>query len=435
MARARKGSDFESANARLKLKMTHHPYWVNVAQGVAVGYRRGPKASTWHVRFHEGLNRTGNGSRYTLRDLGAADDYRDANGETVLTYFQACEKARELAKERDRKLGLGIAEEITVGKAADHYLEWFRAHRKGVDTAERIIEAFIRPAFGDKRVADLKKSAIASWLNGLAAAPARKRTKVGKKQAFRAAPKTEDERRARRATANRTLAVFKAMLNKAADDELIAPRGVWVDVKPFKLADKPVERFLTTAETQRLLNASPVDLRALVRGALLTGCRYSELANMRVADVTIEDNGGRVYVREAKSSKPRFIPLSPEGRSFFGDGIKGKTGNALVFTRADGSQWGRNHSVRPLAAACKSGKIAPGVSFHELRHTYASLLAQGGADLLTISKLLGHADTRITARHYAHLCDKTLANTVDKLLPNFGFKPEDKVADLGRASR
>jgi hypothetical protein len=57
------------------------------------------------------------------------------------------------------------------------------------------------------------------------------------------------------------------------------------------------------------------------------------------------------------------------------------------------------------------------------------LLAQGGADLLTISKLLGHADTRITARHYAHLCDKTLANTVDKLLPNFGFKPEHKVAD------
>ena len=85
--------------------------------------------------------------------------------------------------------------------------------------------------------------------------------------------------------------------------------------------------------------------------------------------------------------------------------------------------------------ACNAAKIAPAISFHELRHTYASLLAQAGADQLTISKLLGHADTRITARHYAHLCDKTLANTVDKLLPNFGFKPEDKVADLGRASR
>jgi hypothetical protein len=75
------------------------------------------------------------------------------------------------------------------------------------------------------------------------------------------------------------------------------------------------------------------------------------------------------------------------------------------------------------------------VSMTLLVHVPAAILAQAGADLLTISKLLGHADTRITARHYAHLCDKTLANTVDKLMPNFGFKPEDKVADLGCASR
>ena len=43
---------------------------------------------------------------------------------------------------------------------------------------------------------------------------------------------------------------------------------------------------------------------------------------------------------------------------------------------------------------------------------------QAGVDLLTISKLLGHADTRMTAKHYAHLADKTLALAVAKL-PNF----------------
>jgi len=96
--------------------------------------------------------------------------------------------------------------------------------------------------------------------------------------------------------------------------------------------------------------------------------------------------------------------------------------------------WARRQAT--LEPFLDSGaKIAPAVSFHELRHTYASLLAQAGADLLTISKLLGHADTRITARHYAHLCDKTLANTVDKLLPNFGFKPDEKVTDIHRAGR
>ena len=66
-----------------------------------------------------------------------------------------------------------------------------------------------------------------------------------------------------------------------------------------------------------------------------------------------------------------------------------------------------------------------------MRHTYASTLAQRGVDLLTISKLLGHADTGITARHYAHLCDRTLANAVDSLLPSFGFKKDKKVAAIG----
>jgi len=430
MARARKGTGLDTREKRLRLKAGDR-HWASLGgtERIAIGYRRGPNSSTWLVRYYLG------DGKVEIEKIAQADDYVDANGETVLSYAQACDRARQMARERDRRRGIGIADEITVGTAADHYLKWFRAHRKGVATAERIIEAHIRPAFGDKRVADLKKSGISAWLSGLAATPARKRTAIGKKQAFRAAPKTEEEKRARRATANRTLAVLKALLNKGADDELITPRGVWVDVKPFRLADKPVERFLTTVESERLLNASPHDLRALVRGALLTGCRYSELANLRAADVTIEKAGGRVYIRETKSSTPRFIPLSPEGRGFFAQAITGKIGDALVFTRRNGSPWGRNHAVRPLAAACNAAKIAPAVSFHELRHTYASLLAQAGADLLTISKLLGHADTRITARHYAHLCDKTLANTVDKLLPNFGFKPEDKVADLGRASR
>jgi len=63
-------------------------------------------------------------------------------------------------------------------------------------------------------------------------------------------------------------------------------------------------------------------------------------------------------------------------------------------------------------------KVKPAVSFHDLRHTYGSHLAQAGVDLLTISKLLGHADTRITSKHYAHLADKTLAQAVTKL-PSF----------------
>lgn len=112
------------------------------------------------------------------------------------------------------------------------------------------------------------------------------------------------------------------------------------------------------------------------------------------------------------------MPLNPEGVQLFREAVTGKIGDALLFTKADGARWGKNHHVRPLAEACKVAKIVPGIAFHELRHTYASHLAQAGVDLLTISKLLGHADTRITSKHYAHLADKTLAAAVTKL-PSF----------------
>jgi integrase len=76
--------------------------------------------------------------------------------------------------------------------------------------------------------------------------------------------------------------------------------------------------------------------------------------------------------------------------------------------------------------------VRPAIAFHELRHTYASHLAQAGVDLLTISKLLGHADTRITSRHYAHLADRTLAQAVTKL-PSFESAAGEDIKIVSRA--
>ena len=389
-----------------------------------MGYRRQNHAGTWSCRRYLGDR------KYEHESLGDADDFVDANGETVLTYYQACEKVRAFASRRELQAGIGITQDITVAQAVQHYLVWFRAHRKGVVTAERIINAFILPTFGEQRVSALRKRSISEWRDKLASTPARKRTRTGRAQAFRPAPTTEDQKRARRATANRILAVLKAILNKAADDELVPPRGPWIDVKPFPLVNQPVERFLSQRDATRLLNACPADFRKLVRGALLTGCRYAELTGLRVADVRLLPTSGVVYIREAKSGKPRHIPLSSEGRDFFAEVTAGKVGEGFVFEKNNGTPWGRNHAARPLLEACQAGRIEPPVSFHELRHTYASLLAQAGADLLTISKLLGHSDTRITARHYAHLCDQTLASAVEKLLPDFGYRRDERIAVL-----
>jgi len=95
---------------------------------------------------------------------------------------------------------------------------------------------------------------------------------------------------------------------------------------------------------------------------------------------------------------------------------------------------GKNHHIRPLRDACKAAKIRPAVAFHELRHTYASHLAQAGVDLLTISKLFGHSDTRITSKHYAHQADKTLVAAVTRL-PSFAASNALVTEPPGRRKR
>jgi integrase len=78
--------------------------------------------------------------------------------------------------------------------------------------------------------------------------------------------------------------------------------------------------------------------------------------------------------------------------------------------------------LRGLKARIPQGclaKIDPPIQFRQLRTTYGSLLLNADAPLNTISELLGHRDTRMTRRHYAHLLWDKLKETVDERLPTF----------------
>lgn len=187
-------------------------------------------------------------------------------------------------------------------------------------------------------------------------------------------------------------------------------------------------RFLTEPECTLLINAAKPDFHDLLKAALFTGARCGELTKLKVTNVSLVT--AAIFIEPSKSDKDRYIPLSSDGLDFFRTIIRGNDGNDFVFHKQDGSHWGENHHARLMKDACSHAKIAPAIGFHELRHTYASLLAQAGTDLLTISKLLGHADTRVTSRHYAHLCDKTLANAVNRFLPSFGHQKDRKIQNV-----
>lgn len=420
MARSARNSKLDTRTARLKLPEGVRIY-ITVGEGFALGYRRTTKGyGTWEVRYR--IN-----GKYLYQALGNADDYQEPDGVEVFTYFQAQDKAREIVEQVKCSSGI-IIKPITVEDAAAAYLKWYEVNRKAYKETKNTIDAHILPTFGKILVTQITTNQIKHWHQKLAITPPRRRTQASLKQKFGDVPKTDQGKRSRKSTANRILTVLKAILNKVFNDDFVKDDTPWRKVKPFPNTDEPITRFLTTVESIRLINASPADLRELIKAALFTGARFGELARLQVKHVNIDS--GMIYITpEAKSGKGRHIPLHSDAIDYFQSLIAGKVGQDHVLVKNDGKLWGKNHQVRPLLEACKVAKIEPSISFHELRHTYASMLAQRGVDLLIISKLLGHADIRITSRHYAHLCDKTLKDAVDKL-SSFGHIKDEKIVAI-----
>src|SRR5262249_26292585 len=156
-----------------------------------------------------------------------------------------------------------------------------------------------------------------------------------------------------------------------------------------------------TIECRRLVKSTAAEFRPLVQAALLTGCRYGEITALRIGD--FDHDAGTVTVRASKAGKPRHVVLTEDGVAFFDSRVVERAGDGRVSVGADGRQWGKSHQHRPLRQACAAANISPAASFHILRHTYGSQLVMAGVPLQVIAANLGHADTRMTERHYAHL--------------------------------
>jgi integrase len=137
-----------------------------------------------------------------------------------------------------------------------------------------------------------------------------------------------------------------------------------------------------------------------------------------------------ITVRLSKAGKPRHVALADEGRALFAALTNGRAPQDLVFPRADGGAWKASHQQRPLNDASKAAKLDPPATFHILRHSYASALAMEGVPMGVIAAQLGHSDTRMTEKHYAHLAPSYVADTIRAALPGLGIVDEINVVSL-----
>ena len=187
-------------------------------------------------------------------------------------------------------------------------------------------------------------------------------------------------------------------------------------------------RYLQVDEYRRLLNACDPDFRRIVRGALATGARYSELCRADVCDFSADASA--LLVRESKGGKPHHIPLDDDAAAFLASITAGRRPDAPLFARADGGRWGKSHQRRPLLEACHAARITPAIGFHILRHTWASLRIMGGMPLMVAAMVLGHRDTRMVEKHYGHLAQSYVRDVVRATALDLGALEPSNVSPL-----
>jgi integrase len=430
MARTIKDTKLDKREARRRLEPRGKPYYRLVEEGLHLGYRKpnGRKGKPaaggkWVTRIYIG------NQSYRVENIdGVADDSTDADGVAVLNFKQAQDKARARFQQ-SAHAEAGMSGPLTVADAMADYLEALNHGGKSTYDAQKRADAFIIPTLGKIECSQIKAKALRNWLSALADKPPRVRTKAGNKEHQHRAdfdPDDDEAKRKRRASANRVLATLRAALNHAFREGRVSSDAEWRRVKPFEQVDPTQIRFLSLAESKRLINAADDDFRPLVEAALLSGCRYGELCRLQVADFNVD--AGALSIRKSKSGKPRTVYLTPEGIQLFQTLALGRTGRDLLLRHhEDGRAWGRSEQHRPMIEACERAKIVPHYTFHELRHTYGSLLAMAGVPMKVIAESMGHATTAMTEKHYAALAPSHVAETIRRHLPKFGTQRSNVV--------
>ena len=150
----------------------------------------------------------------------------------------------------------------------------------------------------------------------------------------------------------------------------------------------------------------------------MTGARFSELARLLVKD--FDPANGSVFVAKSKTAKARHIALPPGGVTLFHRLASGRDPGAPLLERA-GAHWKPSTYARGLKSAVAKADLEH-ITFHELRHTYASTMVRAGAPLMVVAEALGQVGTRMVEKHYAHLSPSFVRDTIRKTAPNLDYR-------------
>lgn len=196
-------------------------------------------------------------------------------------------------------------------------------------------------------------------------------------------------------TVNRELALLKRMFNLAIDWDLFREVNPMRKVKFFKEFNTGVRVVSPDEEGKLLRNAAPY-IQDVIRFALNTGLRTGEIFTLRWSDVDFEKNVLTIFA--PKTQKTRAVPINSEAQRVLEAWALGKKSDFVFYNLDTGKPF--VDLKTGFQRACKKAGITD-VTWHTLRHTFASRLLNRGVDIVTVQQLLGHSAITVTMR-YTH---------------------------------
>ena len=344
MPRRIRSSILETRTARLKLAQQRKPYWITVAPGIALGYRRNAGPGTWSVR-----KANGDGTNW-IDKIGIADDREDADGANVLTFWQAADKAKAFARGQDADAG----RPSTVDEALRDYAVDLAVRGGGTTNASQPRHHLTRSLLS-KPVSMLSVKELRHWRNGL----------------------LTDGVKA--STINRACKALKACLNLAAshDDRITNAKSWTVGLAAIPEDDDTHSNIVLSDDQRRdVVSACYAISPALglwIETHAATGARSGQIALLDVADL---ETGKAPLLRMPSSLKGRNrrtrtrkpIPITASLAKRLKQAVAGRdAGEPLLLL--NGGRWRAAASRRPFAEAAQAARLPDGATAYCLRHT------------------------------------------------------------------
>ncbi len=197
--------------------------------------------------------------------------------------------------------------------------------------------------------------------------------------------------------------MLRTALNAAVRAQVIAENPINRLTQADKIKMPESQRVYLTIDEVKMLISTPC-AKDIIRRAFLFACycgmRLSDVSSLRWRDLSKDGDQWRACIVMRKTSAPLYLPLSNQALKWMPE--RGKAADDdLVFVALP-----RESGIVPVIKKwAKDTGIAKNVNFHTARHTFATMLLTLGADIYTVSKLLGHTNVK-TTQIYAKIVNK-----------------------------